>query len=192
MQIAYKAILYCKNSIVRHSCTLSESPNPYCFVPCTLSNPINCGNLILLMENSRIVYETLIKSRCSDSHWSKVKSLATAADIPLDRDGLQVLIKLRKLNPRYFNLYPQIQPYLIRLGESISGGIVKGASGLEIIRIIRSELKINPDYSTITRWFHRAGLKFRHNDFYDKQNCMAVLSNALIFKAKQARLKGAK
>ncbi len=146
----------------------------------------------MLMENSRIVYETLIKSRCSDSHWSKVKALAAAADIPLDRGGLQVLIKLRKLNPRYFNLYPQIQPYLIRLGESISGGIVRGASGLEIIRIIRSELKINPDYSTITRWFKRAGLQFRYNDFYDKQSCMTVLSNALIFKAKQARLKGAR
>jgi hypothetical protein len=144
------------------------------------------------MENSRIIYETLIKSRCSDSHWSKVKGLAAAADIPLDRDGLKVLIQLRKLNPRYFNLYPQIQPYLIRLGESISGGIVRGASGLEIIRIIRSELKITPNYSTVTRWFTRAGLKFRHDNFYDKQSCMIVLSSALIFKAKQARLRGAR
>jgi hypothetical protein len=144
------------------------------------------------MENSRIVYETLIKSRCSDSHWSKVKGLAAAADIPLDRDGLKVLIQLRQLNPRYFNLYPQIQPYLIRLGESVSGGIVKGANGLEIVEIINQELKINPDYSTVTRWFRRAGLQFRRNDFYDKQSCMIILTNALIFKAKQARLRGAK
>jgi hypothetical protein len=144
------------------------------------------------MENSRIIYETLIKSRCSDSHWSKVKGLAAAADIPLDRDGLKVLIQLRKLNPRYFNLYPQIQPCLIRLGESVSGEIAKGANGLEIVRIIRSDIKINPDYSTITRWFGRAGFKFKQHDFYDKQSCMIILTNALIFKAKQARLRGAK
>ena len=192
MPLAYKAILYCINSIVRDTCTLSESPNPCCFVLCTLSNPINCGNLILLMENSRIIYETLIKSRCSDSHWSKVKSLANTCGIILDRQGLNLIINLRKLNPRYFNLYPQIQPCLIRLGESISGSIVRGAIGLEIVQIIKSDLKINPDQSTITRWFSRAGLKFRHNDFYDKQSCMIVLTNALIFKAKQARLKGAK
>ena len=192
MPLAYKAILYCKTSIVRHTCTLSEARNPYCFVICTLSNPINCRNLILLMEQTRIIYETLIKSRCSDSHWSKVKSLANTCGIVLDRQGLNLIINLRKLNPRYFNLYPQIQPCLIRLGESVSGEIAKGASGLEIIQIIRSELKIAPNYSTITRWFSRAGFKFRHGDFYDKQSCMIVLTNALIFKAKQARLKGAK
>jgi hypothetical protein len=190
--LAYNETLYCINSIVQVSRTLSESPNPCCFVLCTLSNPINCGNLILLMENSRIIYETLIKSRCSDSHWSKVKSLANTCGIILDRQGLNLIINLRKLNPRYFNLYPQIQPCLIRLGESISGSIVRGAIGLEIVQIIKSDLKINPDQSTITRWFSRAGLKFRHNDFYDKQSCMIVLTNALIFKAKQARLKGAK
>jgi len=177
---------------VRQICTLSESPNPCCFVLCTLSNPINCRNLILLMENSRIVYETLIKSRCSDSHWSKVKSLANTCGIVLDRQGLNLIINLRKLNPRYFNLYPQIQPCLIRLGESVSGEIAKGAFGHELVKIINQELKINPDYSTITRWFKRAGLKFRHYDFYCKQSCMIILTNALIFKAKQARLRGAK
>ena len=147
---------------------------------------------MLLMENSRIIYETLIKSRCSDSHWSKVKSLANTCGIILDRQGLNLIINLRKLNPRYFNLYPQIQPCLIRLGESVSGEIAKGASGLEIVQIIHAELKITPNYSTVTRWFSRAGLQFRRNDFYDKQSCMIILTNALIFKAKQARLRGAK
>ena len=141
------------------------------------------------MEQSRIVYETLIKSRCSDSHWSKVKGLANTCGIQLDRQGLNLIINLRKLNPRYFNLYPQIQPCLIRLGESVSGSISSGLNGREVVELIQNELDINPNISTIYRWFYRSGLKFRTYDFYDRKTVMLILTNALIFKAKKSRLK---
>lgn len=143
------------------------------------------------MEQSRIVYETLIKSRCSDSHWSKVKGLANTCGIQLDRDGLNLIINLRKLNPRYFNLYPVIQPHLIRLGESVSGQISSGLNGKEVIDLINKELDIKPNISTIYRWFSKSGLQFRYYSFYDRKSVMIILTNALIFKAKKARLKAA-
>lgn len=143
----------------------------------------------MLMDQSRIIYETLIKSRCSDSHWSKVKSLSNTCGIQLDRDGLNLIIQLRKLNPRYFNLYPVIQPHLIRLGESVSGSISSGLNGREVIDLITKELNITPNISTIYRWFYRSGLQFRSYSFYDRKTVMLVLTNALIFKAKKARLR---
>ena len=73
------------------------------------------------MDNSRAIYESLLNSRCSDSHWSKIKKLATTADIPLDNDGLKVIVNLRKVNPRYFNLYPEIKNHLTDYGQSITG-----------------------------------------------------------------------
>lgn len=141
------------------------------------------------MEQPRIIYETLIKTRCSDSHWCKVKALANTCGIQLDRDGLNLIINLRKLNPRYFNLYPQIQPHLIRLGESVSGTISSGLNGREVVELITKELDITPDISTIYRWFYRSGLQFRTYDFYDRKSVMLILTNALIFKAKKARLR---
>ena len=132
----------------------------------------------MLMENSRIVYETLIKSRCSDSHWSKVKGLANTCGITLDCQGLNLIINLRKLNPRYFNLYPVIQPQLIRLGESVSGQISSGLNGKEVVDLINKELDINPDRSTIYRWFNKSGMQVRYYSFYDRKSVMIVLQNA--------------
>lgn len=144
------------------------------------------------MDQARIVYETLIKSRCSDSHWSKIKSLANTCGIQLDRQGLNLIIQLRRLNPRYFNLYPQIQPCLIRLGESVSGSISSGLNGREVVDLIQNELGIKPDISTIYRWFYRSGLQFRSYTFYDRKSVMLILTNALIFKAKKSRLQATK
>ena len=72
------------------------------------------------MDNPRAIYETLINRRCSDTHWSKIKKLATTADIPLDNDGLKVIVNLRKVNPRYFNLYPEIRNQLGEIGLKVS------------------------------------------------------------------------
>jgi len=40
------------------------------------------------MEQSRVIYETLLHKRCSDSHWTKTKKLMIACDLPQDHDGL--------------------------------------------------------------------------------------------------------
>ncbi|MBD2296861.1 MAG: hypothetical protein VKL60_18040 [Sphaerospermopsis sp.] len=140
------------------------------------------------MEQSRTIYETLINQRCSDSHWSKIKKLANTADIPLDKDGLKVIINLRKLNPRYFNLYPEIKNQLTDYGETLSGELGLGVTGEKLIKLINNSLNISPDITTVYRWFYRCGTKFKKSQWYDRQTAMMVLTNALIFKAKKHRI----
>ena len=143
------------------------------------------------MEQSRIIYETLIGKRCSDSHWSKIKRLANSCDIPLDSDGLQGLIALRKINPRYFNLYPEIRSRLSEIGLSL-GNFGLRISGENLVHLINDSLNISPDITTIYRWFYRAGTTFKSGQLYDRNICMIVLTNALIYKAKKQRIGSAK
>jgi hypothetical protein len=140
------------------------------------------------LQDPRTIYEVLIDRRCSDSHWSKIKKLATTADIPLDKDGLKVIINLRKINPRYFNLYPQIKPHLTDMGQTLSGEISTGITGDKLVSLIHNKLNISPDITTIYRWFYRSGTAFKKSQWYDRKTAMMILTNALIFKAKQHRL----
>jgi hypothetical protein len=140
------------------------------------------------MDNSRAIYETLIGQRCCDSHWSKIKRLAKTADIPLDKDGLKVIVNLRKLNPRYFNLYPDIKSQLTDYGQSITGELGLGISGENLIKLINNSLNITPDITTVYRWFYRSSTKFKRKQWYDRKTAMMVLTNALIYKAKSHRL----
>lgn len=140
------------------------------------------------MNNPRTIYETLINQRCSDSHWSKIKKLADTVDIPLDKDGLKAIINLRKLNPRYFNLYPEIKNQLTDYGESLSGELGLGVTGEKLITLINFSLKISPDITTVYRWFYRSGTNFKKTQWYDRKTAMMVLTNALIFKAKKYRI----
>jgi len=140
------------------------------------------------MDNSRAIYESLISQRCSDSHWSKIKRLANTADIPLDSDGLKVIVTLRKLNPRYFNLYPEIQHQLTDYGQTISGELGLGITGEKLVKLINKKLNISPDITTVYRWFYRSNTTFKRKKFYDRKTAMMVLTNALIYKAKTHRL----
>ena len=142
------------------------------------------------MDQGRIIYETLLNKRCSDSHWSKVKRLAGLASIPLDRDGLKVIVELRKLNPRYFNLYPDIQYQLSN--SQISSDLGSFCSGEKLVEVIRNQLNLNPDKTTIYRWFYRSGTNFKLGQMYDRNICTIILSNALIYKAKKQRIGSAK
>ena len=113
-------------------------------------------NALMLMDNPRSIYETLINQRCSDTHWSKIKRLATDSDIPLDSEGLQGIIALRKINPRYFNLYPEVRSQLSELGLSL-GDFGLRISGENLVHLINERLNITPDITTIYRWFYRIG-----------------------------------
>ena len=100
-------------------------------------------NALMLMDNPRSIYETLINQRCSDTHWSKIKRLATDSDIPLDSEGLQGIIALRKINPRYFNLYPEVRSQLSELGLSL-GDFGLRISGENLVHLINERLNITP------------------------------------------------
>ena len=144
-------------------------------------------NALMLMDNPRSIYETLINQRCSDTHWSKIKRLATDSDIPLDSEGLQGIIALRKINPRYFNLYPEVRSQLSELGLSL-GDFGLRISWENLVHLINERLNITPDITTIYRWFYRSNTTFKRKQWYDRKTAMMVLTNALIYKAKTHRI----
>jgi hypothetical protein len=144
-------------------------------------------NALMLMENPRSIYEALINKRCSDSHWAKIKGLAINSDIPLDAEGLKGLIALRKINPRYFNLYPEIRNQLSEIGLSLGDFGIR-ISGENLVKLINERLNISPDITTVYRWFYRANTTFKRKQWYDRKTAMMVLTNALIYKAKNHRL----
>jgi hypothetical protein len=144
-------------------------------------------NALMLMENPRSIYEALAGKRCSDAHWSKIKRLAINSDIPLDVEGIKGLIALRKINPRYFNLYPEIRSQLGELGLSLGSFGVK-ISGENLVKLINERLNIAPDISTIYRWFYRSNTTFKKGNYYDRKTAMIVITNALLYKAKSHRI----
>lgn len=96
------------------------------------------------MEQTRIIYETLIGKRCSDTHWSKTKKLMVACELPQDKDGFNVLINLRKVSPRYFTKYVEIKDELTQLGKQLLPAIGLGITGEQFINLIQN-LEIHPN-----------------------------------------------
>lgn len=135
------------------------------------------------MNQERVIYETLIGSRCADSHWSKVKSLMAACELPMDKDGLNVIINLRKVCPRYFRKYTDIKEQLTAMGRELKPAFDDGVSGNEFLSIINN-YNINPDQSTISRWFKPIG-GFKRTKEYDKQTILPIVACALIYKARK-------
>lgn len=135
------------------------------------------------MEESRIIYETLIESRCSDSHWAKVKKLMSVCQLPMDKDGLKIIINLRKVCPRYFRKYTDIKEQLIAMGRELKPAFDNGVSGTEFLNII-NQYNINPDQSTVSRWFKSVG-GFKRDKEYDKQTILPIVACALIYKSKK-------
>jgi hypothetical protein len=134
------------------------------------------------MEQTRIIYETLIGKRCSDTHWSKTKKLMVACELPQDKDGFNVLINLRKVSPRYFTKYVEIKDELTQLGKQLLPAIGLGITGEQFINLIQ-KLEIHPNQSTVSRWFKSVG-GFKSKGVYSKQTILPIIATALIYKSK--------
>ncbi len=134
------------------------------------------------MEQTRIVYETLIGKRVSDSHWTKAKKLMSACELPLDKDGFSVLVNLRKVSPRYFSKYAEIKDELTQLGKELLPAIGLGITGEQFIKLIQ-KLEMHPNQSTVSRWFKGVG-GFKSKMVYSKQTILPIIATALIYKSK--------
>lgn len=134
------------------------------------------------MEQSRIIYETLLGKRCSDTHWWKTKKLMTDCQLPMDKDGFNVLINLRKVSPRYFSKYHEIKEQLTELGKQMLPAIGEGITGEQFLGLL-GKLEISPNQSTVSRWFKSCG-GFKSNGFYSKQIVLPIVAVALIYKSK--------
>ena len=134
------------------------------------------------MEQSRIIYETLLGKRCSDSHWTKTKKLMSACELPLDKDGFNVLINLRKVSPRYFSKYVEIKDQVTKLGREVLPTIGDGITGKQFLDLLQ-KLEICPNQSTISRWFKGVG-GFKSSANYDRKIILPIMATALIYKHK--------
>lgn len=134
------------------------------------------------MEQTRAIYETLLGKRCSDTHWSKTKKLMTACELPLDKDGLNVLINLRKVSPRYFSKYVEIKDELTQLGKQLLPAIGWGITGKQFLELV-ARLEIRPNQGTVSRWFKSVG-GFKSSANYTKQATLPIMDTALIYKFK--------
>lgn len=137
---------------------------------------------IFTMEQTRIIYETLAGKRVSDTHWSKTKKLMTACDLPMDKDGFNVLINLRKVSPRYFSKYVEIKDDLTNLGRQLLPAIGDGVTGQQFLELL-DKLQINPNQGTVSRWFKSVG-GFKSKGIYTKQTILPIVATALIYKSK--------
>ncbi|MFM6001822.1 MAG: hypothetical protein ACKPA7_00740, partial [Sphaerospermopsis kisseleviana] len=61
-------------------------------------------------------------------------------------------------------------------------------SGENLVKIINQKLNINPDITTIYRWFYRSDSSFKMSNYYDRKTAVIVITNALIYKAKTHRI----
>jgi hypothetical protein len=129
--------------------------------------------------DARTAYETFLRKRVSDSHWSSVKKTLIDSGMEVNPDTVVFFAKLRKEIPRasvgilqVFECYQQAEKLL-----AINSSKIKGS---EVIDILVKE-GINPHPATISRWFKSLG-GFRQTRNYYPEKLTKVLTSAFIYK----------
>jgi hypothetical protein len=127
----------------------------------------------------RTAYETFLRKRVSDSHWSTVKRTLTDSGMEVDSDTVVFFAKLRKEIPRasvgilqVFECYQKAEKLL-----AINSSKIKGS---QILEILNGE-GISPHPATISRWFRSLG-GFRQTRSYYPEKLTRVLTSAFIYK----------
>jgi len=129
--------------------------------------------------DARTAYETFLRKRVSDTHWSSVKRTLANSGMDVNPDTVLFFAKLRKEIPRasvdilqVFECYQQAEKLL-----AINSSKIKGS---EILDILVKE-GINPHPATISRWFKSLG-GFRKTRHYYPEKLTRVLTSAFIYK----------
>lgn len=137
---------------------------------------------------ARTAYETFLRKRVSDNHWSSVKRTLTDSGMEINSDTVVFFAKLRKEIPRasvpilqVFECYQQAEKLL-----AINSSKIKGS---QILEILNGE-GINPHPATISRWFKSLG-GFRKTRFYFPEKLTRVLTSAFIYKIANSTKLGA-
>jgi hypothetical protein len=103
----------------------------------------------------------------------------SACELSLDKSGFELFLNLRKISPRYFSQYHKIKSQITRQIEQAIG---EGITGEQFLKLLE-QLNINPNQSTVSRWFKTAG-GYKAKAFYAKQILIPICAVALIYKAK--------
>jgi hypothetical protein len=131
-----------------------------------------------MMEETRIIYETLVGVRVNDVHWWRVKKAMSASELPLNKSGFELFIALKRTSPRYFSQYHKVK----RQVSTIESSIGEGVTGEQFVSLLE-KLDISPNQSTISRWFKGCG-GFKAKQFYCNTVLLPIIAIALIYKSK--------
>ena len=136
----------------------------------------------------RTTYETFLRKRVSDNHWSTVKRTLIDSGMEVNADTVVFFAKLRKEIPRasigilqVFECYQKAEKLL-----ALNSSKIKGS---QILEILQGE-GISPHPATISRWFKSLG-GFRKTRFYYPEKLTRVLTSAFIYKIANSNKIGA-
>lgn len=129
------------------------------------------------MEQARIIYETLV-GRVNDVHWWRVKKTMKACELNMNKSGFELFIALKNVSPRYFAQYHKVKRQVANLEPSVGEGV----TGEQFVNLLK-KLSIEPNQSTISRWFKACG-GFKSKAFYSKNVLVPIIAIALIYKHK--------
>jgi len=130
--------------------------------------------------DARTAYETFLRKRVSDTHWSSVKRTLTDSGMEINPDTVVFFAKLRKEIPRasvgilqVFECYQQAEKLL-----AVNSSEILNGEG------------ISPHPATISRWFKSLG-GFRKTRLYFPEKLTRVLTSAFIYKIANSTKLGA-
>lgn len=130
------------------------------------------------MEKERVIYETLVGDRVCDVHWWRVKKSMQACELTMNKSGFELFLALKNVSPRYFAQYHKVKRQVISFEPSVGEGV----TGEQFVHLLK-RLSIEPNQSTISRWFKSCG-GFKSKHFYCKTVLLPIVAIALIYKAK--------
>lgn len=130
----------------------------------------------------REVYESLLGRRVSDTKWSRLSRACELANLPLEQKTLKLLVDLGRLSSHV------VYSVLSLKQTDVEPVSAESSTGRQVIQQIR-EMGINPDISTMYRWFHRIKTTFALDMEYDAPTVSLVKLQALIYKHKKRRVK---
>ncbi|MFK0735372.1 MAG: hypothetical protein ACIWVG_30255 [Gloeotrichia echinulata HAB0833] len=130
------------------------------------------------MEQARIIYETLVGARVNDVHWWRVKKAMATCELNMNKAGFELFLALKNVSPRYFAQYHKVKRQVLSLEPSVGEGV----TGEQFVNLLK-RLNIEPNQSTISRWFKCCG-GFRAKAFYSKTVLIPIIAIALIYKSK--------
>ena len=103
------------------------------------------------------------------------------AGIPLDINSLEMISRLRKISPHLVS-----NVLALKASQPDPVGATS-STGKEVFKKIKA-MGINPDLSTLYRWFYKVGVHFSASTIYDAPTVALVLLQAQIYLMKKKRI----
>jgi len=103
------------------------------------------------------------------------------AGVAMDTQSIKLLFQLRKISP---HLVSNVLSLKCSQPDPVGA---TSSTGKEVFKKIKA-MGINPDLSTLYRWFYKVGVHFSASTIYDAPTVALVLLQAQIYLMKKKRI----